>query len=165
MKCPFCNATETKVIDKRETENDEQTRRRRECIPCKKRFTTYERVELTNLIVVKKDGMRQQFNKDKILSGIIKSCEKRPVSLDQINELVNEIEADFRNEGHQDITTIQVGEKIIEKLKDLDEIAYVLFASVYREFADLTSFEKELKDLLKNKKKNNKKIETVIVSV
>ncbi|PLW79437.1 transcriptional regulator NrdR, partial [Candidatus Woesearchaeota archaeon] len=158
MKCPFCTSTETKVIDKRETENEEQTRRRRECLSCQKRFTTYEKVELTNLIVVKKDGLRQQFNKDKILNGVIKSCEKRPVSLDEIHALADEIETDFRNEGKHEITTTEIGEKIIDKLKDLDEIAYVRFASVYREFTDLTSFEKELRNLLKNKK--TKKIET-----
>ena len=152
MKCPFCSSTETKVIDKRETENNEQTRRRRECLSCSKRFTTYERIELTNLIVVKKDGTRQQFNKDKILDGIIKSCEKRQITLEQIQKLVDEVETDFRNEGINEITTNMIGEKIMEKLKDLDEIAYVRFASVYREFTDLANFEKELKKLLKNKK-------------
>lgn len=152
MKCPFCASTETKVVDKREAENEEQTRRRRECLTCSKRFTTYERVELTNLVVVKKEGTRQQFNKDKIFNGVVKSCEKRPVTADQIRILVDEIETEFRNLGLNEITTEAIGEKISEKLKDLDEIAYVRFASVYRDFADLTSFEAELKKLLKKKK-------------
>lgn len=152
MKCPFCNSTESKVIDKRETENDEQTRRRRECLSCSKRFTTYERVELTNLVVVKKNGARQQFNKDKMLGGIIKACEKRHISLEQIQKLVEEVESDLRNSGLKELTTIQVGEKIMDKLKVLDDIAYVRFASVYREFTDLANFEKELKELLKTKK-------------
>lgn len=165
MKCPYCNSTDSKVIDKRETENDELTRRRRECLDCFKRFTTYEKVELTNLIVVKKDGTRQQFNKDKMLNGVIRACEKRHISLEQIQKMVDEIESDFRNEGIKEISTNQIGEKIMDRLKFLDEIAYVRFASVYREFTDLTSFEKELKDLLKSKKILNKKVKPVIKSV
>jgi transcriptional repressor NrdR len=161
MKCPYCSSTDSKVIDKRETENDELTRRRRECLTCQKRFTTYEKVELTNLIVVKKDGTRQQFNKDKILNGIIRACEKRQISLEQIQKIVDEIESDFRNEAVKEISTNHIGEKIMDKLKFLDEIAYVRFASVYREFADLTSFEKELKDLLKIKKKVKPVIDSV----
>ncbi|MBR9676112.1 transcriptional repressor NrdR [Candidatus Woesearchaeota archaeon] len=152
MKCPYCSSTESKVTDKRESENEEHTRRRRECLKCQKRFTTYERVELSNLIVVKKDGNRQQWSRDKVLNGIIKACEKRPIPLEDVEKLVDEIEADFRNEGLTEITTAQIGEKIMNKLKEIDEIAYIRFASVYREFADITSFEKELKQLLNNKR-------------
>lgn len=154
MKCPFCGSLESKVIDKRGTDNDEITRRRRECLTCQKRFTTYERVELASIIVIKKDGVRQQFDRNKILSGMIKACEKRPISHQQIEKIVDEIETELRNLGTPEILSIMIGEKIMEKLKLLDEIAYIRFASVYREFADLTSFEKELKTLLKKRKKD-----------
>lgn len=153
MKCPFCSSPESKVVDKRETDNDEITRRRRECLSCNKRFTTYERIELASIIVIKKDGIRQQFDRQKILKGLIKACEKRPVSHGQIEKVVDDIENELRNMGTPEISSILIGEKIMEKLKELDEIAYIRFASVYREFADLTSFEKELKTLLKKKKK------------
>lgn len=153
MKCPYCYSIDSKVLDKRETDNDECTRRRRECLSCKKRFTTYERVDLANLIVIKKDGIRQQFNKQKLLSGIIKACEKRPVPLEQVEKMVNEIETTLRTIGNSEVSSMEIGEKIMEKLKDVDEISYIRFASVYREFADLTSFQKELKTLLKKKKK------------
>ena len=147
MKCPFCSCTDSKVLDKRETDSDECTRRRRECLTCQKRFTTYERVERTNIIVIKKSGVRQQFDRQKMLSGIIKACEKRPISLDQIQKLADEIESGLRILGSSEILSIDVGEKVMEKLKELDEVAYIRFASVYREFADLTSFEKELKSV------------------
>ena len=154
MKCPFCGSPESKVIDKRETDNDEHTRRRRECLSCQKRFTTYERVELANLIIIKKDGVRQQFDRQKMLSGMIRACEKRPISLQQLEKIADDIETELRNMGTPEISTISVGEKVMEKLKELDEVAYIRFASVYREFTDLTSFEKELKTLLKKKRKN-----------
>lgn len=151
MKCPFCGSAESKVIDKRETDNDECTRRRRECLTCQKRFTTYERVELASLIVIKKDGVRQQFDRQKMLSGLIRACEKRPISHQQLEKVADEIETELRNQGTPEISSISIGEKVMEKLKGLDEVAYIRFASVYREFADLTSFEKELKTLLKKK--------------
>ncbi len=154
MKCPFCGSPESKVIDKRETDNDEHTRRRRECLSCQKRFTTYERVELANLMIIKKDGVRQQFDRQKMLSGMIRACEKRPISLQQLEKIADDIETELRNMGTPEISTISVGEKVMEKLKELDEVAYIRFASVYREFTDLTSFEKELKTLLKKKRKN-----------
>jgi transcriptional repressor NrdR len=151
MKCPFCGSSESKVIDKRETDNDESTRRRRECLTCQKRFTTYENVELASLTVIKKEGVRQQFDRRKILSGLIKACEKRKISIQQLEKVADEIEADLRNLGVPEIPSQLVGEKVMEKLKALDDIAYIRFASVYREFTDLTSFEKELKTLLKKK--------------
>ncbi|MBR9690603.1 transcriptional repressor NrdR [Candidatus Woesearchaeota archaeon] len=153
MKCPFCNSSDSKVIDKRETEGEESTRRRRECLSCSKRFTTYERIELTNLIVIKKEGVRQQFDRQKILRGLIKACEKREVSLDQLKEVVDSIESDLRTLGTSEISSTSIGEKVMEKLKKVDEVSYIRFASVYREFTDLTSFEKELKKLLGKKKK------------
>lgn len=153
MKCPYCNSSDSKVLDKRETESDECTRRRRECLSCSKRYTTYERIELANLIVIKKDGTRQQFNRQKVLSGMIKSCEKRPITLDQLEKIAEEIESEFRIMGTSEISSIAIGEKIMDKLKCVDDIAYIRFASVYREFTDLNSFEKELKNLLKKKKK------------
>lgn len=140
-------------MDKRETDNDECTRRRRECLSCQKRFTTYEHVELASLTVIKKDGIRQQFDRRKVLSGLIKACEKRKITIEQLEKVADEIEADIRNLGTHDISSQLIGEKVMEKLKTLDDIAYIRFASVYREFADLTSFEKELKTLLKKKKK------------
>lgn len=152
MKCPYCSSFESKVIDKRETENNELTRRRRECLSCQKRYTTYERVEQINIIVVKKDGVRQQFNKDKILNGLIRACEKRSVSLETLKQTVEEIESEIRNDGFNEVATVYIGEKVMDKLKLIDDIAYVRFASVYRDFADLTSFEKELKKILKTKK-------------
>jgi len=151
MKCPFCGSAESKVIDKRETDNDESTRRRRECLACQKRFTTYENVELASLTIIKKEGIRQQFDRRKILSGLIKACEKRKISIQQLEKVADEIEADLRNLGVPEISSQLVGEKVMEKLKALDDIAYIRFASVYREFTDLTSFEKELKTLLKKK--------------
>ena len=155
MKCPFCSSPDSKVLDKRETEGDESTRRRRECLSCQKRFTTYERVELASLVVIKKHGVRQQFDRQKILSGLIKACEKRSVSVEQLEKITDEIESELRSIGTSEISSITIGEKVMEKLKKLDEIAYIRFASVYREFADLTSFEKELKTLLKKKKKGD----------
>lgn len=158
MKCPFCGSSESKVIDKRETDNDESTRRRRECLSCQKRFTTYENVELANLTIIKKDGIRQQFDRRKILSGLIKACEKRKIAHQELEKVTDEIEADLRNQGVPEISSQLIGEKIMEKLKKLDDIAYIRFASVYREFADLTSFEKELKTLLKKKKGDVKNV-------
>ena len=149
MKCPFCFYEETKVVDKRETEDFDVTRRRRECLKCKKRFTTYERVEDLGLIIVKKDGRRESFDPEKIKRGILKACEKRPVSCEQVDDIVNKVEAELRKLKSKEVASSVIGEKIVSKLKKLDKIAYIRFASVYRSFADVTDFEKELKDLVK----------------
>ncbi len=153
IKCPYCLHEENKVIDKRNTEVN-STRRRRECLKCKKRFTTYERVESIDLVIIKKDGRREPFEKEKIRKGLIKACEKRPVSLEKIEQAVDKIEAELRKLKSKEIQSSIVGEKIMNRLKKLDKVAYVRFASVYRSFADITDFQKELRDLTKggNKK-------------
>src|SRR3989344_2984198 len=157
MRCPFCAPPETKVTETRET-SEEGTRRRRECLRCEKRFTTYERVEL-NLAVVKKNGGREAFDRNKVKSGIFKACEKRPIDQERIEQAVDDIEAKLRNKGRSEISTHDVGEEVMRVLKRLDQVAYVRFASVYREFADLTSFQDELKKLMvkKNTKRRNRK--------
>ena len=151
MKCPFCFNNETKVVDKRETEDSDVTRRRRECLKCRKRFTTYERVEDLGLVVVKKDGRRENFDIEKIKRGIVKACEKRPISYEQIDDLINSIEAELRKLKTKEVSSSLIGEKIVAKLKKLDKIAYIRFASIYRSFADITDFEKELKELVKKR--------------
>jgi len=151
MKCPFCFNNETKVVDKRETEDSDVTRRRRECLKCRKRFTTYERVEDLGLVVVKKDGRRENFDIEKIKRGIVKACEKRPISYEQIDDLINSIEAELRKLKTKEVSSSLIGEKIVTKLKKLDKIAYIRFASIYRSFADITDFEKELKELVKKR--------------
>lgn len=148
MKCPFCGNDEDKVVDSRPAEDGLAIRRRRECITCGKRFTTYEKIENLSIIVVKKDGTRQPFNADKILSGVTKSCEKRPVSMSQIENLVNSIEEQIKNTLKREISSEEIGEMVMERLKKLDEVAYVRFASVYRQFKDVNSFYIELKDIL-----------------
>jgi len=146
MKCPFCGSKDLKVVDKRESDEDTE-RRRRECNSCGKRFTTYERVEMIDLKIVKKDGRRESYNRDKILKGVIKSCEKRPVSIEQINKVVDEIEAElFRMEATEVQSTV-VGDIVMKHLKNFDEIAYIRFASVYRQFKDIHDLELELKKL------------------
>lgn len=155
MKCPFCRNPETRVIDKRETgEHDEVTRRRRECSKCQRRFTTYERVELSPIMVVKKGGTRELFDRNKILTGILKACEKRDISEEKIQKLVNSIEARIRSREKQEISSKEIGEIIMKKLKAFDKVAYVRFASVYREFGDITSFEKTLQSLIDKRRKN-----------
>lgn len=149
MKCPFCSHTETKVVDKRETEEELVTRRRRECLDCEKRFTTYERVEMSNITIVKKSEKHEPFNRDKLKRGLFKACEKRPVNAEQIEIVVNEIEAELRSKDTTEIPSTVIGELVMRKLKKLDKVAYIRFASVYREFADLKTFEKELRNLLK----------------
>lgn len=149
MKCPYCFHEETKVVDKRETEDLDVTRRRRECLKCKKRFTTYERVESLDLIIIKKDGRREAFDREKLKRGIIKACEKRPISYEQIENFVDKIEAELRKLKSKEVPSKLIGEKVINGLKKLDKIAYIRFASVYRSFADVTDFQKELKDLIK----------------
>ncbi|MFQ5736515.1 MAG: transcriptional regulator NrdR [Thermodesulfobacteriota bacterium] len=153
MKCPFCSYIEDKVIDSRLSQDGATTRRRRECLQCAKRFTTYERVEETLPLVVKKDGVREAFNRGKILSGLMKACEKRPVSIEDIERAVDKFEIKFLEMGEREIPSSLIGESVMEELKKLDEVAYVRFASVYREFRDINEFMKELKDLLDVKKK------------
>src|SRR3989344_2744113 len=144
MRCPYCNFEETQVIDTRETENLEATRRRRECMKCNKRFTTYERVEEADIIVVKKDGRRERFQRQKVLNGIIEACEKRSIPLEKIDKLVDEVESDLRKRDSVEVESKVVGEIVMKKLKSLDKVAYIRFASVYREFEDLDRFTEEL---------------------
>ena len=151
MKCPFCNDNETKVLDSRPTEDNTSIRRRRECINCLKRFTTYEKVEDLPIYVIKKDGTREALSKRKIMSGIIKSCEKRPVSVGEIEKIVDEIEKQINNTMDQEINSNDIGELVMEKLKKLDDVAYVRFASVYKQFKDINTFIDELQKLLNEK--------------
>lgn len=148
MKCPFCSYFESKVVDSRPTDEGQAIRRRRECIKCGKRFTTYEKIEEVPLIVVKKDGTRESYDRNKLLNGIIKSCEKRPVSIDTIENIVDEIEKNLYNSLQKEIKSEEIGEMVMNKLKDIDEVSYVRFASVYRQFKDLNSFMEELKKIL-----------------
>ena len=150
MKCIYCGYTESKVLDSRPTDEGNSIRRRRECLKCGKRFTTYEMIEMTPILVIKNDGTRQQFDSSKIKSGIIKSCEKRPVAMHDIDELVATIEKQISNSLVQEISTRQIGEMVMRGLKDLDQIAYIRFASVYRQFRDVT----DLTDFIKGEKMN-----------
>ena len=140
-------------MDKRETDDLDVTRRRRECLKCQKRFTTYERVEGIDLIVVKKDGRREAFDKEKLKRGLLRACEKRPISIEQIDKIIDKVEAELRNQDTKEINSSIVGDRVTKELKKLDQVAYIRFASVYRSFADVTDFQKELKELLKNKKR------------
>ena len=149
MKCPYCGYEETQVIDTRETENLEATRRRRECLKCNKRFTTYERVEEAEIIVVKKNGKRERFERQKLMNGILKACEKRPIPIEKIEKLVDEVESDLRKRDSVEVDSKVIGEIAMKKLKTLDKVAYIRFASVYREFEDLERFEEELEKLQK----------------
>jgi transcriptional repressor NrdR len=148
MKCPFCETPDTKVIDSRPTEEGQAIRRRRECVKCGKRFTTYEKVEEMLFMVVKSDGRRESFDRNKILNGIIRACEKRPVSLDQMEAVVNDIERGLNNMMEKEISSKFIGEVVMDHLKDLDEVAYVRFASVYRQFKDVNTFVAEIEKLL-----------------
>ena len=152
MKCPFCEQPDTKVIDSRPTEEGHAIRRRRECIVCGKRFTTYEKVEDVFFMVVKRDGRRESFDRNKILNGIIRACEKRPISLDQMEAVVSDIERTLNNRMEKEISSELIGEIVMEHLKDLDEVAYVRFASVYRQFKDVSTFVAEVEKLLGDSK-------------
>ncbi len=152
MRCPYCDDDRTKVTDSRDSSRD-TIRRRRECLNCSERFTTYEYIEPIELYVVKSDGRRELFDRKKIRKGIEKACEKRPVSVEKIEEMVNHIERDIRKGGDREVNTEVIGEKIMDGLKELDQVAYIRFASVYRRFADITCFEKELENLIKEKSK------------
>jgi len=140
VRCPFCQAADSRVIDSRSCEDGSSIRRRRECIACKRRFTSYERVEERPLLVVKKNGTREQFDRDKLLNGIGRACEKRPVGIEQIEHMAAQIEAELRDKNEREVSTMVIGEMVMDKLRDLDEVAYVRFASVYRQFTDLNSF-------------------------
>lgn len=148
MRCPYCGKENTKVIDSRPTD-DSAIRRRRQCDNCGKRFTTYEKVEMMPIIVIKKDENREPYDREKIVSGIVRSCHKRPVSLSQINQMVDEIETQIFNSGEKEIPTTKIGMIVMDKLKQLDEVAYVRFASVYREFKDVNTFLEEINKILK----------------
>ena len=152
MKCPFCEHKDTKVIDSRHTEDGKAIRRRRECEACGRRFTTYEKVEEMILMVVKKDGSRQAFDRNKLMNGIIRACEKRPVSVDEIEKIVNDIERGLNNMMEKEVQSSFIGELVMERLRDLDEVAYVRFASVYRQFTDINTFVQEVERLLTSKR-------------
>ena len=148
MKCPFCLHEDDKVIDSRSSNEGKSVRRRRECLKCKKRFTTYEYIEEVPLMVIKKDGRREGFDRNKIISGILKACEKRPVSVEKVEALVDRVEKELQKSFDKEVKAQVVGELVMDSLHRLDEIAYVRFASVYRQFKDINQFMKELKDLL-----------------
>ncbi len=152
MKCPFCSYEESKVIDSRPTDEGERIRRRRECISCGKRFTTYEIIETVPIVVVKKDKSRQVFDRNKLLNGMLRACEKRPVSIETLEAAVSDIELALQNSLDREVTTIRIGELVMERLKKLDEVSYVRFASVYRQFKDINTFMEELNRLLTDKK-------------
>ena len=152
MKCPFCSHLESKVIDSRPANEGISIRRRRECLQCHHRFTTYETIEVTPLIVVKKDGSRQVFDRSKLLGSMLKACEKRSISLQMLERAADEIEQELQNELGGEVNSTRIGELVMEKLKGLDEVAYVRFASVYRQFKDINTFMEELNKLLDSKK-------------
>ncbi len=151
MKCPYCFYLESKVIDSRPADDGQRIRRRRECMQCGKRFTTYESIESQPLIIIKRDKSRQVFDRNKLLSGMLRACEKRPVSLQTLENAIDEIESQLQNSFEREVTSVQIGEMALEKLKNIDEIAYVRFASVYRDFNDIESFSEALQHLLSNK--------------
>lgn len=151
MRCPFCGERDTKVTDSRATDDGCSVRRRRECVKCGRRFTTYETVDRTPLIVVKKDGSREAFDRNKILTGLMRACEKRPVSVAELETLATSIELTLRNQLKPEVTSKDIGELVMERLRDLDEVAYVRFASVYRQFRDITRFKQELESLLEKR--------------
>lgn len=151
MKCPYCSYPESKVMDSRPTDDGQRIRRRRECLNCQKRFTTYEAIETQPVIIIKRDKSRQVFDRNKLLSGMLRACEKRPVSLDTLEKAIDEIENQLQNSFDREVTSVSVGEMALEKLRKIDEIAYVRFASVYRDFKDIHSFLDELNQLANSK--------------
>ena len=148
MRCPYCGYEESKVIDSRPTDEGERIRRRRECLKCAKRFTTYEMIENLPIVVIKKDGSRETFDRQKLLTGMLRACEKRPVSIEMLDKAINDIEAVIQNSLDREVQSDKIGELVMEKLKDIDEVAYVRFASVYRQFKDINTFMTELNKLL-----------------
>lgn len=157
MKCPFCNAVDTKVIDSRPTDDNSSIRRRRQCESCGQRFTTYEKLEMIPLMVIKKDHTRELYDRTKLEAGVIRSCHKRPISPQQITDLIDAIETVIFNREEREIPTSVIGELVMDKLQMLDEVAYVRFASVYREFKDVTTFMEEIGKILKNKPERKEK--------
>ena len=153
VKCPYCGFEDSRVLDSRPTEEGGAIRRRRECTACLRRFTTYERVEEIPLVVIKKDGRREPFNRTKILTGLLKACEKRPVALERLDRLVSDVEREIRNSLRGEVESREIGEMVMNRLKDIDEIAYVRFASVYRQFKDVGTFLEELESLLEDREK------------
>lgn len=151
MRCPFCGFLESKVIDSRESKKGLSIRRRRECLSCKRRFTTYEKIEEIPYMVVKKDGTRQPFDTQKLLRGMMRACEKRPIQISQLEEIVEEIESRLQERPDKEIEVAEIGQLVMDRLKELDKVAYVRFASVYREFEDVAEFRQELEDLMKEK--------------
>lgn len=151
MKCPFCGYEESKVIDSRPTDEGERIRRRRECMQCAKRFTTYEIIESVPILVVKKDKSREAFDREKLLRGMMRACEKRPVTMDTIEKAVTEIEVSLQNSLDREVSSVKIGELVMERLKEIDEVAYVRFASVYKHFKDVNAFMDELSSLLEQK--------------
>lgn len=154
MRCPYCNYKEDKVVDSRSTAEESAVRRRRECLKCGKRFTTYEYIEEVSLMVIKKDGRREPFDRKKVLAGVLRACEKRPISIEKMEEIVLQVERAIQKRSDREVSASRIGELVMEKLKSLDDVAYVRFASVYRQFKDVGQFMVELKDILgKDKKK------------
>ena len=151
MKCPFCGYLDSKVGDSRPAEDGASIRRRRECLSCRKRFTTFEVMETLPVVVIKKDGSRQSFDRSKLLNGMIRACEKRPVSFETLEKIVDEIEQILQNEMNREVPSEKIGEMVMDRLKDVDEVAYVRFASVYRQFKDISTFMSELNKLLQEK--------------
>jgi len=147
MKCPFCAFSETKVVDKRDSNDLEVTRRRRECLKCHERFTTYERPDVSEIVVVKKDGTLQPFDRSKLLKGIVRACEKRPIAINLMEKLTDDVEAELRKETSREVSSRKIGQKVMKKLKKIDKVAYLRFTSVYREFNKLDDFEKEVSKL------------------
>src|SRR3989338_6529060 len=156
MKCPYCGYKEDKVVDSRATAEESAVRRRRECLKCGKRFTTYEYIEEVSLMVIKKDGRREPFDRKKVLSGIIKACEKRPISMEKMEDIVIQIERAIQKKSDREVLASRIGELVMERLKVLDDVAYVRFASVYRQFKDVGQFMLELKDILNKEKRERK---------
>jgi len=152
MKCPFCGHPENKVVDSRESEEAQSIRRRRECLSCERRFTTYERVDEIPYMVIKKDGRRERFDRQKVMAGLLRACEKRPVSTSRLEEIVNEVEVKVADSSDREIPAKQIGEILMSRLRELDKVAYVRFASVYLDFKDIKEFMDELKDLLRSSK-------------
>ncbi len=148
MKCPVCQNNGTRVLDSRPVDDSKSIRRRRECEKCLHRFTTFEKVEEIPLIVVKKEGIREEFSREKMLRGLIKACEKRPVSLKQLEDIAHEVEKELRNQGNSEVKSVEIGEMVMNRLSVIDEVAYVRFASVYRQFKDINVFIEELKELI-----------------
>ncbi|MBI4460971.1 MAG: transcriptional repressor NrdR [Acidobacteria bacterium] len=160
MKCPFCGRSKDKVVDSRESKEGQSIRRRRECLSCKRRYTTYERVDEVPYMIVKKDGRRELFDRQKVMAGLVRACEKRPVSMNQLEEIVNEAEAMLVDSPDRELPSQRIGELLMSRLRDLDKVAYVRFASVYLDFKDVNQFMEELRDLLSSSRRG-RKIKTI----